>query len=76
VKVFEQSLKAWLATENTEITEMKQTVFAELRFTLLAWPAKYGNPASFSVFSVNSDVTTSHSTRLSKDASQVAGYVA
>gem|GEM_PF-5612941 len=30
----------------------------------------------FSVISVYSGVTTSHSTRLSKDASQVAGYVA
>ena len=30
----------------------------------------------FSVNSVFSDVTTSHSTMLAKDASQVAGYVA
>jgi hypothetical protein len=28
------------------------------------------------VYSVISDMTTSHSTKLSKDASQVAGYVA
>jgi hypothetical protein len=30
----------------------------------------------FSVISVDSDITTSHSTRLPKIASQVAGYVA
>jgi len=35
-----------------------------------------GNQLFFSVNSVFSDVATSHSTRLPKDISQVAGYVA
>ena len=34
------------------------------------------NPLFFSVNSVYSDETTSHSTKLAKNASQVAGYVA
>ncbi len=63
------------ATESTEDTEMKR-IAKIFHVHLMGAITINRESIVFSVNSVFSVVTTSHSTKLPKDASQVAGYVA